>query len=58
MAKNVHYIWQNRDWKTWQYDLSELSTLLNQVHHQQGILLGRMHDIGWQDREHASKRPK
>lgn len=54
MTKNVHYIWQNRNWKTWQYDLSELSTLLNQVHHQQGILLGRMYDIGWQDREHAS----
>jgi len=43
---NCTYIWQLDDWPNWRYDAQRLSTLLAQVHRQQGYLLGRMADVG------------
>jgi Fic family protein len=40
------YIWQQKDWPHWRYDLARLSGLLAQVHHAQGHLMGRMRDLG------------
>ncbi|MBI3902028.1 MAG: Fic family protein [Nitrosomonadales bacterium] len=48
------YIWQQSDWPNWRYDLHRLSGLLAQVHHTQGRLLGRMHDLGLVLRDQAT----
>lgn len=53
-----NYIWQMDEWQqgeiVWQFDLSRLLLQLNQVHYNQGLLLGRMLDIGLSEREQAS----
>nr|WP_256331003.1 Fic family protein [Pelistega sp. MC2] len=54
MASKTLYIWQQDNWKTWQYQRHELIDLLNQVYHQQGLLLGRMQELGWDLRQQAS----
>ncbi len=41
------YIWQLPDWPRWHYDSQQLSPLLSQVHHAQGLLQGRMRNIGF-----------
>jgi len=43
---NYTYIWQLDDWPHWHYDVPRLTSLLAQVHRQQGFLLGRMADMG------------
>lgn len=48
------YIWQKQDWPEWQYDLPQLATALTQVGMAQGILLGRLMDIGIVQRDMAS----
>ena len=48
-----HYIWQRDDWPHWQFDLVRLS-LFWPVHHSQGRLLGRMHDLGVGLRDQAT----
>ncbi len=48
------YNWQQSDWPHWRYDLPRLSGLLAQVHHTQGHLLGRMHDLGIGLRDQAT----
>ncbi|MBN6074322.1 DUF4172 domain-containing protein [Aggregatibacter actinomycetemcomitans] len=45
------YIWQLANWRQWEYDLPQLLPLLNQAHYQQGLLLGRLLDIGLGERE-------
>ncbi|MBN6077895.1 DUF4172 domain-containing protein [Aggregatibacter actinomycetemcomitans] len=45
------YIWQLANWRQWEYDLPQLLPLLNQAHYQQGLLLGRLLDIGLGARE-------
>ncbi|UXM98389.1 DUF4172 domain-containing protein [Aggregatibacter actinomycetemcomitans] len=45
------YIWQKVNWRQWEYDLPQLLPLLNQAHYQQGLLLGRLLDIGLGERE-------
>jgi Domain of unknown function (DUF4172) len=40
------YIWQARDWPAWRHDLTALATPLTQVSHAQGLLLGRLADVG------------
>ncbi|QEH48550.1 DUF4172 domain-containing protein [Aggregatibacter actinomycetemcomitans] len=45
------YIWQKANWRQWEYDLPQLLPLLNQAHYQQGLLLGRLLDIGLGERE-------
>ncbi|MDC2824841.1 mobile mystery protein B [Rodentibacter pneumotropicus] len=45
------YIWQYENWTDWKYDLNRLLPLLNQAHYQQGLLLGRLFDIGFEQLE-------
>ncbi|QRX81582.1 Fic family protein [Glaciimonas sp. PAMC28666] len=48
------YIWQRSDWPQWQYDLPRLSNALAEVAMAQGILLGRLMDVGVGQRELVS----
>jgi Fic family protein len=41
------YIWQQRDWPHWRFDMLVLSKTLSEVHHAQGHLLGRMTALGF-----------
>ena len=51
---NKFYIWQQSDWPHWRYDVQRLVSLLAQVHHAQGHLLGRMSDMGLALRDRAT----
>ena len=48
------YIWQSADWPSWRYDLSVLTGPLTEVSHAQGLLLGRLADVGMALRDQAS----
>lgn len=48
------YIWQSPDWPQWRYDLRALATPLAAVSQAQGLLLGRLADVGLTLREQAS----
>jgi Fic family protein len=48
------YIWQAPDWPNWRYDLAALASPLAQVSQAQGLLLGRLIDIGLGLRDQAS----
>lgn len=48
------YIWQARDWPAWRHDLAALAAPLAQVSHAQGLLLGRLADVGLALRDQAS----
>lgn len=48
------YIWQQSDWPNWCYDAQRLAPLLTQVHHEQGLLLGRMKNLGMGQSEEAT----
>jgi Fic family protein len=48
------YIWQAPDWPNWRYDLAALASPLAQVSQAQGLLLGRLTDIGLRLRDQAS----
>ncbi len=48
------YIWQSPLWPEWHYDLASLTTLLADVTHAQGLLLGRLADVGMVMRNQAS----
>ncbi len=48
------YIWQAADWPAWRYDLSALTGLLTEVSRAQGVLLGRLADVGMALRDQAS----
>lgn len=48
------YIWQANDWPTWRYDLSALTGPLTEVSRAQGMLLGRLADVGLALRDEAS----
>ncbi|TCT16466.1 uncharacterized protein DUF4172 [Bibersteinia trehalosi] len=50
---NHEYIWQKTNWHKWEYDLTRLSSLLNQTHYQQGLLLGKMSTLGFELSEQA-----
>lgn len=47
------YIWQSDDWPNWRYDLSALTDQLISVTHAQGVLQGRLADVGLQLRAEA-----
>src|SRR5438067_13028567 len=47
------YIWQARDWPNWRYDLAALVFPLAHVSQAQGLLLGRLADIGLGLRDQA-----
>ena len=44
------YIWQQENWTDWQYDAVAVTDLLSQAHYRQGLLLGRLWDIGLGER--------
>ncbi len=48
------YIWQAPDWPAWRYDLAALAGPLAEVSRAQGLLLGRMGEIGLGLRAQAS----
>lgn len=48
------YIWQAPDWPQWRYDLSALAEPMAQVSRAQGLLLGRLTDVGLGLRDEAS----
>ena len=48
------YIWQSNDWPNWHYDLAFLAGPLADVCHAQGLLLGRLADVGMALRDQAS----
>jgi len=48
------YIWQAGDWPSWHYDLASLAGLLAEVSRAQGLLLGRLADVGMALRDQAS----
>ena len=48
------YIWQADDWPNWRYDLSALTWPLTEVSRAQGVLLGRLADVGLALRDQAS----
>jgi Fic family protein len=48
------YVWQAGDWPNWRYDLSALTGPLTEVSRAQGLLLGRLADVGLALRDRAS----
>ena len=48
------YIWQNDDWPSWRYDLAKLAGPLAEVSRAQGLLMGRLADVGLALRDQAS----
>ena len=48
------YIWQATDWPRWRYDLSRLAEPLAEVSRAQGVLMGRLADVGMPLRDQAS----
>lgn len=48
------YIWQATDWPEWRYDLARLAGPLADVSRAQGLLMGRLADVGMAQREQAS----
>jgi Fic family protein len=49
-----HYIWQSGDWPKWRYDLATLAGSLAEVSRAQGLLMGRLADVGMVLRDQAS----
>lgn len=47
------YIWEQKDWPQWRYDLLRLAAPLARVRHQQGRFLGRMESLGFKLRDEA-----
>lgn len=48
------YIWQANDWPSWRYDLATLAGSMAQVSRAQGLLMGRLADVGMALRDQAS----
>lgn len=48
------YIWQAGDWPTWHFDLATLAQPLADVSRAQGLLMGRLADVGMALRDQAS----
>ena len=53
-GEKSRYIWQAGDWPALRYDLSALAPALAEVSHAQGLLLGRLADVGMPLRDQAS----
>jgi Fic family protein len=49
-----HYIWQADDWPNWRYNLSTRTGPLTEVSRAQGLLMGRLSDVGLALRDQAS----
>ena len=48
------YIWQVEDWPDWRFDLAALAEPMAEVSRAQGLLMGRLADIGMALRDRAS----
>lgn len=48
------YIWQANDWPHWRFDLAALAGSMAEVSRAQGVLLGRLADVGMALRDQAS----
>ena len=48
------YIWQSPNWPRWQFDLHALAPSIERVSHAQGLLQGRLADVGLALRDQAS----
>jgi len=48
------YIWQASDWPAWRYDLAVLAQPMADVSRAQGVLMGRLADVGMALRDQAS----
>lgn len=48
------YIWQREDWPAWRFDLAVLAQPLAEVSRAQGLLMGRLADVGMDLRDQAS----
>ncbi len=48
------YMWQSDDWPSWRYDLATLAHSLADVSRAQGLLMGRLADVGMALRDQAS----
>ena len=51
---DYNYIWQASDWPGWRYDLAALARPLADVSRAQGLLMGRLADVGMALRDQAS----
>jgi Fic family protein len=54
MLRGHTYIWQAPDWPVWRYDLAALAGPLAEVSRAQGVLVGRLADVGLPHRDEAS----
>jgi Fic family protein len=48
------YVWQAHDWPDWRFDLTELAEPMAAVSRAQGVLMGRLADVGMTLRDQAS----
>jgi Fic family protein len=48
------YIWQASDWPNWRFDLARLAAPMAEVSRAQGVLTGRLADVGMALRDEAS----
>jgi Fic family protein len=48
------YLWQSDGWPNWRYDLPALTTSIAEVSRAQGMLTGRLTDVGMAQRNQAS----
>ena len=48
------YIWQASDWPNWRFDLAALAGAMAEVSRAQGLLMGRLADVGMALRDQAS----
>lgn len=48
------YIWQANDWPNWRFDLAVLAGPMAEVSRAQGLLMGRLADVGMALRDQAS----
>ena len=48
------FLWQADDWPDWRYDLTALASPLAEVSRAQGMLIGRLAEVGFAWREQAS----
>ncbi len=54
MSGDYTYIWESADWPAWRFDVPALATSLADVSHAQGMLAGRLADLGLALRDEAS----
>lgn len=51
---DYNYIWQSNDWPNWHFDLAALAGPMAEVSRAQGLLMGRLADVGMALRDQAS----